>query len=53
MLIAYVGWKYAKKTKIVSLQDIPLEEALQRAEADVEIVNKQPRWKKIVGFLWD
>lgn len=32
MLTAYLIWKFYKKTKIVSLKEIPLEEALMQAE---------------------
>ena len=32
VLAAYLIWKYVKKTKIVALKEIPLEEALLQAE---------------------
>ena len=53
VITAYVVWKIYKGTKIVSLIDIPLEEALARAEQDIEPEPKQPGWRKAVGFLWD
>lgn len=33
MLAAYLIWKVCKKTRIVSLKEIPLEEALRQAGA--------------------
>ena len=53
VLSAYVIWKVFKRTKIVRLEDIPLTDALERAEQDVGVEPKVPRWKKVVGFLWD
>lgn len=50
---AYLFWKLFKKTKIVALKDIPLREAIERARADPGVVENVPRWKKVVGFLWD
>lgn len=50
---AYVIWKFYKGTKIIDLKDIPLTEALERAQQDYEPEPKLPRWRKIVGFLWD
>ena len=50
---AYLIWKFLKKTKIVALQDIPLREALERARQDPGEERKLPKWRKIVGFLWD
>jgi amino acid transporter len=32
VLVAYLSWKFFKKTKIVSLKEIPLEEALMQAD---------------------
>lgn len=32
VLAAYLIWKFYKKTKIVALKEIPLEEALMQAE---------------------
>lgn len=53
VITAYVIWKFYKGTKIIDLKDIPLTEALERAQADYEPEPKLPRWRKIVGFLWD
>jgi amino acid transporter len=53
VLAAYTIWKVLKGTKIVALADIPLVEALERAAQDQEIVKAVPKWKQIVGILWD
>ena len=55
MLAAYLIWKLLKKTKIVSLSDIPLEEAFAQAE---EIPDDEPPVKKRgrahwVSWIWD
>jgi len=50
---AYVFWKLFKKTKIVALADIPLREAIERAQDDPGDSIKVPRWRSVVGFLWD
>ena len=54
MLTAFLAWKVFKRTKIVELAEIPLNEALARAAGDMEIEkDKTPLWQKMVGFLWD
>lgn len=53
VVAAYLIWKVYKKTKIVSLADIDLREAIERANQDPGVEEKLPRWRKIVGFLWD
>ena len=53
VLTAYLLWKLIKKTKIVALADIPLREAIERARGDPGVEKKVPRWRKVVGFLWD
>lgn len=50
---AYIFWKVFKKTKIVALADIPLQEALARAEQDPAFEERVPQWRKVLGFLWD
>lgn len=50
---AFLFWKFFKKTKFVALADIPLREALERARQDPGVERQLPRWRKIVGFLWD
>lgn len=37
MLGAYLIWKFFKKTKIVPLADIPLENALRQADSEAEV----------------
>ncbi|RVX73396.1 hypothetical protein B0A52_03038 [Exophiala mesophila] len=53
VLTAYLIWKFYKRTKIINLMDIPLAEAIERAQRDIEPEPKLPKWRKIVGFLWD
>ncbi|EXJ59173.1 hypothetical protein A1O7_06605 [Cladophialophora yegresii CBS 114405] len=53
VITAYMAWKIHKRTKIVTLTDIPLEEALFRADQDIEQESEQPGWRHVVGFLWD
>ncbi|KIV81477.1 hypothetical protein PV11_03662 [Exophiala sideris] len=53
VITAFVAWKFYKRTSIVNLSEIPLEEALERAVGDVEIEKEHPLWRKLVGFLWD
>ena len=53
VLAAYVAWKIFKRTKVLDLADIPLEEALERAAQDPGVTKKLPKWRQVVGFLWD
>lgn len=53
VVAAYTFWKLFKKTKIVSLTDINLREAIERAQQDPGMEEIIPRWRKFVGFLWD
>ncbi|OAL39927.1 hypothetical protein AYO20_00840 [Fonsecaea nubica] len=53
VITAYVAWKLYKRTKIVKLSEIPLAEALARAAEDVEPEPNMPKWRQVVGFLWD
>ncbi|EXJ68439.1 uncharacterized protein A1O5_08231 [Cladophialophora psammophila CBS 110553] len=50
---AYAVWKIYKRTAIVNLSEIPLEEALTRAAEDIEPETKLPKWRQVIGFLWD
>lgn len=34
MISAYIIWKFVKKTKIVSLSEIPLQDAIKKSEQD-------------------
>jgi len=54
VLTAYLFWKFLKRTKIVSLSDIPLGAALDEVERDPE--TPEPivgRWRKVLTILWD
>jgi len=59
VFVAYFGWKYFKKTKIVSLDEIPLDAAFTQAEqADTVMQNadepeKRPSWMRLVSWIWD
>lgn len=54
VITAYVVWKIIKKTKIVSLSDIPIREALDEVERHPEAPEPEPKgWQKAVGILWD
>ncbi|KAJ8123956.1 hypothetical protein O1611_g9474 [Lasiodiplodia mahajangana] len=55
VLAAYLIWKLWKKTKIVSLSEIPLEEAFRQAE---QVPDDEPPMKKnsmlrFVSWIWD
>lgn len=39
VIAAYLIWKFVKKTKIVSLSDIPLHDAFKKSEEDHEVVS--------------
>ncbi|PYH89274.1 arginine permease [Aspergillus ellipticus CBS 707.79] len=52
VLVFYLGWKFYKKTKTVSLYEIPLEQALYEAREDESNVPvKTSRWAKF-NILW-
>ncbi|KAI1816677.1 amino acid permease/ SLC12A domain-containing protein [Poronia punctata] len=55
VLSAYLIWKLWKKTKMVSLSDIPLEEAFKQARdfQDDEPPMKSRGWVKLVSWIWD
>ena len=53
VLTAFVLWKLIKRTKWVKLEEVPLREALERAEEDPGNEKALPRWRQIIGFLWD
>ncbi|TRX93258.1 hypothetical protein FHL15_005837 [Xylaria flabelliformis] len=55
VLSAYLIWKLWKKTKIVSLSDIPLKEAFKQAEqvSDDEPPVKSGTWLRLVSWIWD
>jgi yeast amino acid transporter len=54
VITAYLIWKFIKRTRIVSLKEIPLEEALEEIRINPE--DPEPEntgWRKFVTFLWD
>ncbi len=53
VLAAFLLWKVIKKTKWVKLEEIPLNEALERAAQDPGEDKPVPRWRQFAGFLWD
>jgi amino acid transporter len=55
VLIAYVFWKLFRKTKIVSLEEIPLEDALARVDEyyPEQTPDKKRGWVKAVSWIWD
>ncbi|KAI0443517.1 amino acid permease/ SLC12A domain-containing protein [Xylaria telfairii] len=55
VLSAYLIWKFWKKTKIVSLSNIPLDEAFKQAEqvVDDEPPTKKRTWVRLVSWIWD
>ncbi|KAK3985151.1 amino acid permease-domain-containing protein [Cladorrhinum sp. PSN332] len=55
VLIAYLFWKYFRKTKIVSLDDIPLEDAFQQAEDFIDDgpEGKKKGWIRAISWIWD
>lgn len=54
VITAYLLWKFIKKTKIVSLTDIPLREALADVDRFPEMPEPEAKgWKKVLNILWD
>ncbi|RMZ91054.1 hypothetical protein DV736_g1692, partial [Chaetothyriales sp. CBS 134916] len=53
VLAAFSLWKIIKRTRWVKLDEIPLIEALDRADQDPGVEKPIPTWRNIVGFLWD
>ena len=54
VLIAYIAWKFVKKTRFIRLEDIPLKEAFEEIDRNPEPLAPEPKgWKKAIGFLWD
>ncbi|KAI1330120.1 amino acid permease/ SLC12A domain-containing protein [Xylariaceae sp. FL0255] len=55
VLGAYLLWKFFKKTKILALADIPLQEAFKLAESSIEDESpvKNKGWIRLVSWLWD
>lgn len=54
VIAAYTIWKLVKKTKLVRLDEIPLQEAVQQAEERLEIDEERSSgWVRIVSWIWD
>ncbi|KAI0967567.1 amino acid permease/ SLC12A domain-containing protein [Xylaria arbuscula] len=55
VLAAYVIWKFWKKTKIIPLSDIPLDEAFKQAEQVPEDNShlKQGGAARFISWIWD
>ncbi|WWC68225.1 uncharacterized protein I206_102148 [Kwoniella pini CBS 10737] len=54
VLVAYLIWKFYKKTKVVSLSEVPIEEVLHYiAENPEEPETRQNGWIRFVSWLWD
>ncbi|KAK0721575.1 amino acid permease-domain-containing protein [Lasiosphaeria miniovina] len=54
VLIAYFAWKFIIKTKVVSLDEIALDEAFDQAEQYVEEPEGKRRgWIRTVSWIWD
>lgn len=55
VLLAFLIWKFWKKTKIVSLSKIPLEEAFRQARdfVDDEPPTKTKGAARFVSWIWD
>ncbi|KAK5657811.1 hypothetical protein OQA88_2884 [Cercophora sp. LCS_1] len=54
VLTAYFGWKYWMKTKIVSLDRIPLADAFAQADDYIdEPEQRKKAWVRFVSWIWD
>ncbi|KAK3389645.1 amino acid permease/ SLC12A domain-containing protein [Podospora didyma] len=54
VLIAYLSWKFLRRTKIVSLDEIALKDAFEQAEQYVEEPEgKKKGWIRAVSWIWD
>ncbi|KAK3938252.1 amino acid permease/ SLC12A domain-containing protein [Diplogelasinospora grovesii] len=54
VLIAYLSYKFIKRTKVVSLADIPLSDAFEQADLFVdEPEDKEKGWIRTVSWIWD
>ncbi|OAA59184.1 amino acid permease [Niveomyces insectorum RCEF 264] len=53
VLTAYALWKLLKRTKITSLEAIPLADALRQASEYPDEVEKRRGWIRSVSWLWD
>lgn len=54
VITAYLLYKLVKRTKIIPLNDIPVQEALAMADQDLEVVEQKATWwRKVAGILLD
>ncbi len=54
MLTAYLVWKAVKKTSIVSLESVPILDALEQAEQHPEEIEPAPKGAiRYVSWMWD
>jgi len=54
MAIAYLSWKYYKKTKIIPLDEIALADAFEQASLYPEDPEEKKRgWIRLVSWMWD
>ena len=54
VIAAFLVWKSFKGTKFVSLEDIPIREALDEIARHPEPLEVRPKgWKKVVAILWE
>ncbi|KAL2163376.1 hypothetical protein VTH06DRAFT_5433 [Thermothelomyces fergusii] len=55
MFTAYLFWKFFKKTKVVSLDEIPLREALARIDDcyPEQTPSKKRGWTRAISWIWD
>ena len=54
MLFAYLIWKFVKKTKIVPLSAIALDEAFAQADTTPDEPEvKSVGWIRVLSWIWD
>ncbi|KAK0671641.1 putative amino acid permease [Cercophora samala] len=59
VLVAYLSWKLLRKTSIIPLDQIPLEEAFEQAEENIMVQTqgfpptKAKGWTRFVSWIWD
>ena len=54
MFLGYLAYKFHQKTKIVSLDSIPLDDAFEQADDYVdEPEGKQKGWVRAISWIWD
>lgn len=54
VLTAFLFWKFYKRTKFVSLQSVPIAEALEQVSQYEEVPEtKSSKWLVWISWLWD